>query len=296
MTTLAARVEAARRIATGRTPIFYGWWIVAAGFGTHTINGALLFHAFGTYVVLLGDDFGWSRDRPRRRLRDAAHRERAARPGAGLDDRQLGTAARDDRGDADLRRRLHPAQPHRLARGLLHRLPRDRGRLQPGHAPRRDGGGGALVPSPPRVGAGAADDGHRRGRADAAGRRPGAGGVRLAQRRLRLRADHHRRRRPARRRCAPPPRGSRLPDRRRPAARRDRRRRSGIRRTARGVQLHRTAGAAHPRVLVPRLRARDGGAGDRLNLRALPGVLERLARLHAQRGCVRDPGDDRVDP
>ena len=61
MTTLASRVDAARRIATGRTPIFYGWWIVAAGFGTQTLNGALLFHAFGTYVVLLQDDFGWSR-------------------------------------------------------------------------------------------------------------------------------------------------------------------------------------------------------------------------------------------
>ena len=61
VTTLTARVEAARRIATGRTPVFYGWWIVAAGFGTQTLNGALLFHAFGTYVVLLQDDFGWSR-------------------------------------------------------------------------------------------------------------------------------------------------------------------------------------------------------------------------------------------
>ena len=61
MTTLASRIEAARDLATGRTRIFYGWWIVAAGFGTHTINGALLFHAFGTYVVLLGDEFGWSR-------------------------------------------------------------------------------------------------------------------------------------------------------------------------------------------------------------------------------------------
>ena len=61
MTTLAARVDAARRLATGRTPIFYGWWIVASGFGTQTLNGALLFHAFGTYVVLLQDEFGWSR-------------------------------------------------------------------------------------------------------------------------------------------------------------------------------------------------------------------------------------------
>ena len=41
-------------------PIFYGWWIVAAGFGTRAISGALLFHAFGTYAVLLRDEFGWS--------------------------------------------------------------------------------------------------------------------------------------------------------------------------------------------------------------------------------------------
>ena len=58
---LGARVVAARRLATGRTPIFYGWWIVVSGFGTQTLNGALLFHAFGTYVVLLQDEFGWSR-------------------------------------------------------------------------------------------------------------------------------------------------------------------------------------------------------------------------------------------
>lgn len=61
MTALASRIEAARNLATGRTRMFYGWWIVAAGFGTQTLNGALLFHAFGTYVVLLQDDFGWSR-------------------------------------------------------------------------------------------------------------------------------------------------------------------------------------------------------------------------------------------
>ena len=61
MTTVVTPVEAARRLAARRSPIFYGWWIVAAGFGTQTLNGALLFHAFGTYVVLLQDDFGWTR-------------------------------------------------------------------------------------------------------------------------------------------------------------------------------------------------------------------------------------------
>lgn len=41
--------------------VFYGWWIVGAGFLVNTANGALVFHAFGAYVVLLEDEFGWSR-------------------------------------------------------------------------------------------------------------------------------------------------------------------------------------------------------------------------------------------
>lgn len=44
-----------------RSPFFFGWWIVAAGFVSIALNGALLFHAFGAYVVLLQADFGWSR-------------------------------------------------------------------------------------------------------------------------------------------------------------------------------------------------------------------------------------------
>ena len=41
--------------------IFYGWWIVASGFLVNTISGGLVSHAFGAYVVLLEDDFGWNR-------------------------------------------------------------------------------------------------------------------------------------------------------------------------------------------------------------------------------------------
>jgi sugar phosphate permease len=41
--------------------VFYGWWIVAAGFGLEVLIGALLFHAYGAYVVLLREEFGWSR-------------------------------------------------------------------------------------------------------------------------------------------------------------------------------------------------------------------------------------------
>jgi sugar phosphate permease len=41
--------------------IFYGWWIVGAGFTLEALIGALLFHAYGAYVVLLREEFGWSR-------------------------------------------------------------------------------------------------------------------------------------------------------------------------------------------------------------------------------------------
>jgi sugar phosphate permease len=40
---------------------FYGWWIVAAGFGLEALIGALMFHAYGAYAVLLREEFGWSK-------------------------------------------------------------------------------------------------------------------------------------------------------------------------------------------------------------------------------------------
>lgn len=45
----------------GAPRVFYGWWIVLAGFGLFALGGGLLLHAFGTYVKLLEADFGWSR-------------------------------------------------------------------------------------------------------------------------------------------------------------------------------------------------------------------------------------------
>lgn len=41
--------------------VFYGWWMVASGFGLELLIGALMFHAYGAYAVLLRDEFGWSR-------------------------------------------------------------------------------------------------------------------------------------------------------------------------------------------------------------------------------------------
>jgi sugar phosphate permease len=41
--------------------IFHGWWIVGAGFVLEALMGALLFHAYGAYVVVLRQEFGWSK-------------------------------------------------------------------------------------------------------------------------------------------------------------------------------------------------------------------------------------------
>lgn len=41
--------------------MFYGWWIVAAGFGLEALIGSLMFHAYGAYVVVLREEFGWSK-------------------------------------------------------------------------------------------------------------------------------------------------------------------------------------------------------------------------------------------
>jgi hypothetical protein len=41
--------------------VFYGWWIVGAGFFNQAVASALLQRSYGAYVVLLRDEFGWSK-------------------------------------------------------------------------------------------------------------------------------------------------------------------------------------------------------------------------------------------
>src|SRR5688572_9548678 len=43
------------------TTFYYGWWIVFAGFLNQAVAGALLQRSFGTYAVLLREEFGWSK-------------------------------------------------------------------------------------------------------------------------------------------------------------------------------------------------------------------------------------------
>ncbi len=52
---------AAYTVAVPRIRVFYGWWVVAAGFGLEGLIGALLFHAYGAYAVMLREEFGWSK-------------------------------------------------------------------------------------------------------------------------------------------------------------------------------------------------------------------------------------------
>lgn len=56
----AARSTTATR-TTGRPRLFFGWWVVAAGAGLQFLASALLGQAYGAYVVLLRNDFGWSK-------------------------------------------------------------------------------------------------------------------------------------------------------------------------------------------------------------------------------------------
>ncbi len=44
-----------------RGRVFYGWWMVASGFGIQFLVAALLNQSYGAYVVLLQRDFGWSK-------------------------------------------------------------------------------------------------------------------------------------------------------------------------------------------------------------------------------------------
>lgn len=44
-----------------RGRVFYGWWIVVAGLGLHLLQSALIMQSYGAYLVLLREDFGWSK-------------------------------------------------------------------------------------------------------------------------------------------------------------------------------------------------------------------------------------------
>lgn len=49
------------RILRPRGHIFYGWYIVGAAGGIQMLSGLLWMQSYGAYVVLLQEDFGWSK-------------------------------------------------------------------------------------------------------------------------------------------------------------------------------------------------------------------------------------------
>ncbi|MEZ4523773.1 MAG: MFS transporter [Thermomicrobiales bacterium] len=53
-------MAAVERATERARSVFFGWWIVAAGVGVQALTGALLSQAYGAYVVVLKDSFGWS--------------------------------------------------------------------------------------------------------------------------------------------------------------------------------------------------------------------------------------------
>ena len=52
---------AVRASAARRGGLFYGWWIVAATAALQGLFSALFWQSYGAYVVLLRDEFGWSK-------------------------------------------------------------------------------------------------------------------------------------------------------------------------------------------------------------------------------------------
>jgi len=47
---------------TARAPrVFFGWWVIAAGGGLQMMQAMFLGQAYGAYVVLLREEFGWSK-------------------------------------------------------------------------------------------------------------------------------------------------------------------------------------------------------------------------------------------
>jgi len=58
MSRIFSRIDSVIR-PTGK--VFYGWYIVSAAGGLQLLSGLLWMHSYGAYVVLLQEEFGWSK-------------------------------------------------------------------------------------------------------------------------------------------------------------------------------------------------------------------------------------------
>jgi sugar phosphate permease len=56
-----SQIEQAQTRRRGVFGMFYGWWVVTAAVGIQALVAALFTQSYGAYVVLLREDFGWSK-------------------------------------------------------------------------------------------------------------------------------------------------------------------------------------------------------------------------------------------
>ena len=57
----AAKYPAPRALTERLSGVFWGWWVVAAGMGLQMLVAGLMMQAYGAYVPVLQEGFGWSK-------------------------------------------------------------------------------------------------------------------------------------------------------------------------------------------------------------------------------------------
>ena len=58
---MESQLQKLDRILRPSGSVFYGWYIVGAAGGIQMLSGLLWMQSYGAYVVLLQEDFGWSK-------------------------------------------------------------------------------------------------------------------------------------------------------------------------------------------------------------------------------------------
>jgi MFS family permease len=58
---MQSQIQKLNRVLKPQGQVFYGWYIVSAAGGIQLLSGMLWMQSYGAYVVLLQDEFGWSK-------------------------------------------------------------------------------------------------------------------------------------------------------------------------------------------------------------------------------------------
>ena len=131
-------------------PVFYGWWVVAAGSLLSTLVGGFYIHGFAVFLGPLAEEFDVGLRDGHARLHRLRRQRGSPRPHRRLPCRPFRLAARDAGGHPPLRRRVLPPQPRAQPPRRLHRgRGRHLSRGEYGRLRLYRHGGEPLVPSPP---------------------------------------------------------------------------------------------------------------------------------------------------